>query len=735
MTSYTKIIDSDLASGALYDKVNDMADALNAGKLERAAAGVRKASTAYSLGDVVMCEYHPNLMLKCTTAGTTSSGVLDTSGSLPAGTTINDGTVVWTAVDAGGVSKVNGLSPDSEGNVNVMDLSNRISNCITEIPQDIKLELNNGTLTLKSGSKVYVPNGSGVFNSVTIASDITRTQSTGGPYLCFFYNNAIHLGPIPECYSGSTAPTLSTAVAYWYDTTNNVVKRTGDGGSTWTSGFSLPYAAVSRSGDSISSIDRVFNGFGYIGTTVFALPGVKGLIPNGRKADGTLNTTAFACTSPKVITFSTAASKRYVTFNGGSFTGGTNYYIDKEPADLVSQEATYLTKENKIVRYGSGTSPLYDLEAAYIVSFVISSGRIEEFEVPEAVSVATKEDLKNVYTGWNLLDFKWSSKLLNDIRWLRGDTFSWHYGDTYIAAYQHLVDDIQGVSASTETVGGYTITYYRAADGDKIVLPNQEDTVLNIYNATGVAWYYILDTTNQRFKLPRINPAKEVLGVNAPVSVYGNGKALGLTNGTTNYGLEGVYGNSYLSMATGAYDKAVGTGASQQGLNGAGKFGVTTDASKSGIVGQADLSNTSGVYKGNQYLYFYVGQYSQTATEQTAGLNSELFNGKVDLDLDNMNPSATSKQTIVGWGMPDYNSLISVGNTTRTPTSNVVVFCDKAGSLSSGSISFSGKTFYLNHNDSQGSQIYIYREFYIPKGTQYTTSNLSEVFEVPLIGG
>ncbi len=36
---------------------------------------------------------------------------------------------------------------------------NNISNCITYIPQDIKLELNNGTLTLKAGSKVYIPNG------------------------------------------------------------------------------------------------------------------------------------------------------------------------------------------------------------------------------------------------------------------------------------------------------------------------------------------------------------------------------------------------------------------------------------------------------------------------------------------------------------------------------------------------------------------------------------------------
>ena len=36
-------------------------------------------------------------------------------------------------------------------------MNTKVSNCITNIPQDIKLELNNGVLTLKAGSKVYVP--------------------------------------------------------------------------------------------------------------------------------------------------------------------------------------------------------------------------------------------------------------------------------------------------------------------------------------------------------------------------------------------------------------------------------------------------------------------------------------------------------------------------------------------------------------------------------------------------
>ena len=56
--------------------------------------------------------------------------------------------------------------------------NNNISNCITEIPQDIKLELNNhGTLKLKAGSKVYVPNGfesdgSNRFDEIVIENNI-----------------------------------------------------------------------------------------------------------------------------------------------------------------------------------------------------------------------------------------------------------------------------------------------------------------------------------------------------------------------------------------------------------------------------------------------------------------------------------------------------------------------------------------------------------------------------------
>lgn len=169
---------------------------------------------------------------------------------------------------------------------------NNITNCITEIPQDIQLELNNGTLTLKSGSKLYVPNGSGTFDTLTLTADKTATQTANDTRLYFYNGSYIEKFPIAQCFSGSSAPSGYTYM-FWYDTTNNAVKKTSDSGSTWESGWSLPFAICTSTNGAISNIDQVFNGFGYIGGTVFTLPGVKGLIPNGRNSDGTLKNSEF----------------------------------------------------------------------------------------------------------------------------------------------------------------------------------------------------------------------------------------------------------------------------------------------------------------------------------------------------------------------------------------------------------------------------------------------------------
>lgn len=201
-----------------------------------------------------------------------------------------------------------------------------ITNCITEIPQDIKLELNNGTLTLKAGSKVYVPNGSGVFDEVVIANDISSNSFAGSIARFVFIdisNNTINAAS--AVFSGQTSPTLS-GVGFWYDTVNNIIRRTTDGGATWTTGYSFPICIVTSVSDVATSIDQVFNGFGYISSTVFALPGVKGLIPNGRNADGTLNSTPYTINEVTTVTFSSSYSYNNVECGFLSGTTNVNYY-------------------------------------------------------------------------------------------------------------------------------------------------------------------------------------------------------------------------------------------------------------------------------------------------------------------------------------------------------------------------------------------------------------------------
>ena len=51
----------------------------------------------------------------------------------------------------------------------------------------------------------------------------------------------------------------------------------------------------------------------------------------------------------------------------------------------------------------------------------------------------------------NILDFKWSDHLLNDMSWLRADTFSWQSGNTYSLAYNELLSEYNNSTSVTQT--------------------------------------------------------------------------------------------------------------------------------------------------------------------------------------------------------------------------------------------------------------------------------------------
>lgn len=241
----------------------------------------------------------------------------------------------------------------------------------------------------------------------------------------------------------------------------------------------------------------------------------------------------------------------------------------------------------------------------------------------------------------DLFDHKWADHILNDVQWLRADTFSWQSGAVYQAAYAHLADDIDGKILQSETVGGTTIQFYLADDGHKICPDTEESNVATIYTATGVAWYYIIDTTNQRFKLPRTRFG--FTGIRTGVGNYVDPALPNVSGGLTNVSSSRLGGIT----ATGAFAATY-----------KGQTSASGDDVKENVY---DISfsahDSSNVYKDGatvqqsateQYLYFYVGNFTQTALENTAGITTEEMNNKVNIGhevIEFQEPTAANNYT------------------------------------------------------------------------------------------
>lgn len=302
--------------------------------------------------------------------------------------------------------KTNEIIDDLNDKLYRAELNGIRSNCITEIPQNIKMELNNGIVTLKAGSKVYVPNGAGVFNAVTIDSDKTYTGGWNDVRMLCYNGHSLDGYPVSQTFSGPSAPS-GQQYMMWYDTTNNIIKWTADGGSTWTDQWSLPVCIVTGGTGVVNSIDQIFNGFGYIGSTVFALPGVKGLIPDGRNADGTLKNTECSISSVQTVTITSSwgTGREQFFINGinlGVHRACTAYYIsDTKPNTTILTSYWYSPKEN-ILRssYDTGTTWTKTSGAeSFVISF--SSGKVDSISSKTAFRALDYND-KGTIAGFSM---------------------------------------------------------------------------------------------------------------------------------------------------------------------------------------------------------------------------------------------------------------------------------------------------------------------------------------------
>lgn len=422
------------------------------------------------------------------------------------------------------------------------NLKNKITNCITEIPQDIKLELKDGTLTLKAGSKVY--NGNGLL--LTKTSDSTSPNANyNGQVMLFMPANGDNV--ILTAFNGgtvSTLPAIETSYKAYYNTSDG--KCYVDVGYWLEASF--PIAIGTSTTESWVSIDQVFNGFGYIGSTVFVLPSVKGLIPNGRNADGSLKSIEFETSGVLPITFTETQDNVDLVLQGTTL-WARNQTVVKSASEIGTATGNYyITDENRYVFSSAGV--LSFQSRIVIGKFSLSSGRITSFRPKLPFRAVDYNELNNEVKKLEL------NMPTGAILPFTGQT----------APKGFLICDGSAISRTTyASLFAIISTTYGAGDGS---------TTFNIPNYT-----------NARFV------------TSGNISVMGNGKALGITDGTNRGVLYNGGGDSYHRVAMHPTNNGIGSNVGKTGLNMFSQFdgiawGVVADASLSGIKGTASLAST-----------------------------------------------------------------------------------------------------------------------------------------------
>lgn len=231
---------------------------------------------------------------------------------------------------------------------------------------------------------------------------------------------------------------------------------------------------------------------------------------------------------------------------------------------------------------------------------LVFSSAFETFYLDEGAGSGSS-NYSSVLFKWDFFDRTFGE----NSPWKRSDTFNWLDGIKYKNAYNHLLNDIKNKAASTETVAGITINCVLADDGHKIILATDTETLANLetlYNKTGIAWYYILDIDNTRFKLPRTQWNFVGLRPNGSVGEYvaeslPNIKGSFASNDFTDNSTNAITSGAFYTVNNNLRDAANGNGGSKT---------LNFDASRHSSVYKDGVSVQQ---RANQMiLYFYVGE-------------------------------------------------------------------------------------------------------------------------------
>ena len=233
------------------------------------------------------------------------------------------------------------------------------------------------------------------------------------------------------------APTSTTPV--WYDTKNNLIKKTEDF-VTWTdSKASLPIGLVllQTTIPYIKSLNQVFNGIGYMGSAIWVDKDIEGLIPNGINKDGSLKNIKFK-----------KQKLSLVDYNGISF---SNYYLWVGMDEIISAVPIVYNKiesgsfgffeNDNIIKNPNG-----EIVNAFKIGIVSVNNSVFRFLKLKPIEIAHNQDVDGnwIFKSYNLIS---SNTTINS-----GNSISFDLSD-YLPQDENLYEIIltaSGLTSNTE---------------------------------------------------------------------------------------------------------------------------------------------------------------------------------------------------------------------------------------------------------------------------------------------
>lgn len=382
------------------------------------------------------------------------------------------------------VSNVGVQLPEMSSNTNGQVLSNdgtnpvwvdeqvgykQITNCITEIPQDIKMELNSDySITLKAGSKLYKPDGTSFNTSNDISFDFKEYGTSGEGMIYLTVSGGMNFSLIENITSGTISPSLpANGRLLWFDIDTNIIKMYAPNSSEYEECY-LPLGICDVVANTSCTIKQVFNGFGFIGSTVFSLPGVKGLIPNGRNEDGSLNNNLFVVPEICLTNYSTSTRDVYFSYGKPGTLQETTILTIFEQQPNTTSTLWYQPSKNIIKRISAdGTS--ISIPGLLFGKFKFENNKVVSLtpklpiRVPDIQEVVTKDEylteneiqrqiFNRIYDGRDL-----TKVFANEIA-KYSDEWAWIKARISAANYEGLyVGDYIPVTMNAGTVGGASI--------------------------------------------------------------------------------------------------------------------------------------------------------------------------------------------------------------------------------------------------------------------------------------